>query len=412
MEYEVDDRRYGREVMIFFNNRPNTSYPNVDVFIEYDIIKAIKVYNDLAELNYIIGKQWDITMDQVNIIVHLKSREGIDYQIKEQSSGKISWQDYGTWDGNTLKITGRNIQEDDYSELKITIPREQFADNPVNAEIINQNYSSLNETTLNETTEKSHHTVIHIPDYVYYTLILFILLLSLVPLIIYLLYGREPKIDYLAEYEYDLPTEDPPAIVNAVVHHTSKKVGEPDMDGFKATFLDLINRKYLHLYSQDENIDWYGFKGMFVEINHDKDTSSLFSFEIDVLDFIKSYELEGIVSMEYMRSDLFYNYEGKARYMAIFNQWKTNVKKEIFGEGDLSKLFDMRGHDYSMKFGILALMIAGVTAYIILNFALEPPGIVLLSCGILAVSALTCLFLHPKYMGKEQNMGWSMKHTG
>jgi uncharacterized membrane protein len=33
----------------------------------------------------------------------------------------------------------------------------------------------------------------------------------------------------------DLPTDDPPAIINAICSGVSKKVGEPDMNGFIAT---------------------------------------------------------------------------------------------------------------------------------------------------------------------------------
>ena len=50
-------------------------------------------------------------------------------------------------------------------------------------------------------------------------------LISSIPLFIYLIYGREPKIDYNAKYETDLPTDDPPAIVNGSVREIQKKLG-------------------------------------------------------------------------------------------------------------------------------------------------------------------------------------------
>jgi uncharacterized membrane protein len=69
---------------------------------------------------------------------------------------------------------------------------------------------------------------------------------TIIPVIIYYKYGREPKIDYRAEYERDIPTDDPPAVVNAICGSGfGKRIGVPDMDGFRATIMDLINRKYL-----------------------------------------------------------------------------------------------------------------------------------------------------------------------
>ena len=45
------------------------------------------------------------------------------------------------------------------------------------------------------------------------------------------------KIDYKAEYEHEMPSDDPPALVNAICKpKISKDVGEPDMDGFKSHY--------------------------------------------------------------------------------------------------------------------------------------------------------------------------------
>ncbi|MEL7670699.1 hypothetical protein [Methanobacterium sp.] len=77
-----------------------------------------------------------------------------------------------------------------------------------------------------------------------YFISVLMILISSMPIFIYLMYGREPKIDYSTKYEMDLPTDDPPAIVNAIYDGLSKEVGEPDINGFKATIMDLIDRNY------------------------------------------------------------------------------------------------------------------------------------------------------------------------
>ncbi len=61
----------------------------------------------------------------------------------------------------------------------------------------------------------------------YYILGLLILLGSFSPSYIYLKYGREPKINYKTKYKMDLPTDDPPAIVNAVCRVFQKKWENP-----------------------------------------------------------------------------------------------------------------------------------------------------------------------------------------
>lgn len=71
----------------------------------------------------------------------------------------------------------------------------------------------------------------------FYPILLFVIFLG-----IYLLYGRERKIAYDALYERDLPTQDPPELVNAIV---SRVCREPDNDGFSAAVLDMVRKGHL-----------------------------------------------------------------------------------------------------------------------------------------------------------------------
>jgi uncharacterized membrane protein len=71
----------------------------------------------------------------------------------------------------------------------------------------------------------------------FYPIVLFIIFLG-----IYLLYGRERKIEYDALYERDLPTQDPPELVNAIVRRVCQ---EPDNDGFSAAVLDMVRKGHL-----------------------------------------------------------------------------------------------------------------------------------------------------------------------
>jgi len=111
------------------------------------------------------------------------------------------------------------------------------------------------------------YTIIY---YVFGTLMLF---LSFIPVYIYLKYGREPKIDYNASYERELPFDDPPAIVNAICNNSLEKVGEPNLNGYNSTIMDLIDKNYLIMVdSQKGKSD-----SILVSIDYDKD------FDVDVL---------------------------------------------------------------------------------------------------------------------------------
>ncbi len=67
---------------------------------------------------------------------------------------------------------------------------------------------------------------------------------------IYWVYGRERKISYDALYERDLPTQDPPELVNAIV---SRICQEPDNNGFSAAVLDMVHKGHLTFIEKKPN---------------------------------------------------------------------------------------------------------------------------------------------------------------
>lgn len=163
------------------------------------------------------------------------------------------------------------------------------------------------------------------------------LLMSFIPLVIYLCYGREPKIDYKDIYERDFPTDDPPAIVNAICGSgTSKKVGEPDMNGFMATIMDLIDRNYLLLVNMElEDADT---NSMFLEINPDYDHDNLWDFEETVINFLREYEQDSIISMDQVFESLSYTNTAEF-FKETYGNWKKEVKQTLLDNGSLKEAF-------------------------------------------------------------------------
>ena len=196
----------------------------------------------------------------------------------------------------------------------------------------------------------------------YYILAVIILLGSVMPLIIYLRYGMEPKINYSVNYEVDLPTDDPPAVINAICSGFSKKVGEPDMDGFIATIMDLIDRNYLLLVdmeSEDVNSN-----SIFLRINPDYNPDTLRDFEETVIDFLREYEQDGTISMDWISESLSYS-DSASFFKETYKNWKNEVKDDLWNNGNLKEAFLRKGDKYLKIFGISGLISSVAVFFVI-----------------------------------------------
>lgn len=370
---------------------------NVDVTIEYDFTYAVKFYSDIAELQYkLIGEGWDVDIGQLNAIIHLKSSDGVQYWLNPPYFAENS-----SWNGNNLLVISKNIPTGDFFELRMAIPKNQFAANPVNGIIINQNGLSQIEAIQN-----AYQNQINFKTNLYAVLAVLLMLTCLVPLIIYLKFGREPKIDYQAEYERDIPTDDPPAIVNAICGPGfSKKVGVPDMDGFKATIMDLINREYLLFKSESSGKEDLGLSNsIFLSVNPKKDIKNLKEFELDILDFLKGYEEEGIISMDTISESLSDRSSAKA-FRETYNNWRDNIKSKFLDGEELRKIFIKKGDTYLKIFGVLGLIAAVITFFVTLADSLPAASLALLSSLVLGVVSIISLALPEKIGGHWTTYG-------
>lgn len=370
---------------------------DVDVTLEYDFTQIVKFYNDIAELQYkLVGEQWEEDIGRVNANIHLKSSEGVKYWLNPPYYTENS-----SWQGSTLQVTSNNIPSGDYYELRMVIPKNQFAANPTNGIIINQD--GLGEI---EKIQNDYQNELNFKTFLYSLLTVLMLLLCLIPLIIYYIYGREPKIEYRAEYERDIPTDDPPAVVNAICGPGfSKKIGEPDMDGFKATIMDLIDRKYLIFYSDQSNQEDVGLSGeMSFTVNPDKDTSELKSFEKDVINFLKGYEEGGTISLDYISSDLS-NSTSAQSFKTTFESWKNIIKREFLGDEVLKNIFNKKGDNYLKIFAVGAIILAALVFFFTIADPLPAASLALVSSIILGIVAIISFILPQKIAGQWTTYG-------
>ena len=206
----------------------------------------------------------------------------------------------------------------------------------------------------------------NIDTQIYLVWVLLLLILAM-PIFIYFYYIRKPKIDYIAEYETDLPTDDPPAIVNAVCAGDRETIGVPNLDGFRATILDLIDRNYIFLKSESSEAN---LKNLSLKINPNNDLSELWEFEKQVLEFLKKHEHNGFIpldliteSMEYVDKGAYSNYTSKWPSMFEGNidayiDWKNEVKRTLLEGNNFNDAFISNRHKYLKIFGVFGTIIA------------------------------------------------------
>ena len=337
-----------------------------------------------------------VDIGQVIANIHLNSSTGVQYWLNPPYFAAGS-----SWDNNTLHVTSTNVPSGEFFEVRMVIPKNQFAANPVNANIINQN--GLNEILK---IQNDYQNSLNFKTVMYEILAVLMFLALFIPLLIYLRFGREPKIDYKAEYERDIPTDDPPAIVNAICGPGfSKKVGVPDMDGFKATIMDLINRKYLILENQPSDKEGYGVDGsMFLKVNPEKDSSTLKRFELTVMNFLTQFEEDGVISMDAISDDLSDRETAKS-FRETYMSWVNNIKNQFLNDNELNKFFNKKGDTYIKIFGGVGLAVSVIVFIFALMDSLPAADIALVMSIVLGVVAIISLILPEKIAGQWTTYG-------
>lgn len=141
--------------------------------------------------------------------------------------------------------------------------------------------------------------------------ILYVLFILLVIFLIYLIYIKYLKTSSNNSNSIFTPKKMfkySPAILNIYLHENSgSKPFSGAQDGFKATLLDLINKKnIIFLNTEDPNLDKKNKhnQGLFVKINEDKGINKLKPYEMDIINFLKPYGKKGSIPLYFINEDL------------------------------------------------------------------------------------------------------------
>jgi uncharacterized membrane protein len=374
------------KIFLYSDSQKTTPITNKDVVvtIEYDMVNVIKIYNDIAELQFKVwGEDWDVDVGELTTNVHLKSQEGVKYWLNPPYYVLSD-----VWEGSVLKIITKSISPGNFFEVRLALPKDQFT-NPVLAQQVNQD-----GLVQMEMIQQDYQNQINFYNNLYSLLAILMLLSIVIPLIIYFKYGREPKSSYQGEYERELPINDPPAVVNAISGKGfGKTVGTPNMDGFQATIMDLINRGYLGVSTEDNG----NKKKVFLEII-DKPRNDLYSFEKHIINFLKKNATNSVVNLDQLKKDLKNKNKAKS-FKHSYDAWEGDLKRFFLNE-KTDEFFIKTGATYLKIYGVGALIVAGVVFYFTLFSPLPSSVYALMAAIILGIAGIISLILPQKVGGR------------
>lgn len=315
----------------------------VYVTISYDMHKTVTLFNDVAGLQYKLwGEQWDVGVGTLTGIVHLPGNTSNTYFLNPQEYNSTSY-----LTNNTITLTSKSIPSGEFYELLVLMPVTDFED-ATYAKVVNENGKEKIMHNLEESVNGRNFW-----NGTYLLLGLLALLSPISGIFIYLKFGREPKVDYDGIYERELPSDDPPAVINALIDN-SKDIGTPNMKGFEATILNLIDKKVFKLETRkDGDTD---MNELFLEIDkshHDE----LAMHENTVVDILSMFEDENhIVNLSNLNADL--SYESNAKlFMEEYEVWQNDVKHEYLDSEILESYFHNTGSVIMNLLGIAGIVI-------------------------------------------------------
>ncbi len=362
---------------------------SVNVHISYDMKNTVTLFKDVAGLQYKLwGENWDVGVNGLNAVVHLPGNKNIEYFLNPQEYNSSS-----DLTNNTISITSTSIPSGEFYELLVLMPLSDF-DNATYARHVDgmgrdQIIHNLDESVNGRNFWNTSFIVLGLLS----------LLSPIVSIFIYLRFGREPKVDYEGIYEREPPTDDPPAMVNALIEN-SRDIGTPNMNGFEATILNLIDKKVFELETRrDPNTD---LTELYLKLNRQK-TSSLSIHENTVFDIMEMFsDSHDIVNLSNLNNDL--SYESNAKmFMDEYNEWQQDVKHEYLD--NLELYFNNKGSKFMKILGIAGIIL-GIIIFVLGLFTNLRNGIFAIGGGIaLAIFSLIVIFLPNDIFGQWTKKG-------
>ncbi|MGX8694415.1 MAG: DUF2207 domain-containing protein [Methanobrevibacter sp.] len=324
---------------------------DVSIFISYDMKNVVTLFNDVGGLQYKLwGDQWEVPVGSLSVYVTLPGDKNNTYFLNPEEYTQSS-----KLDKNTIIATTKSIPKGEIYELLVLMPLDDF-NNATYAKHVNENgrdkiiqnlHNSINERNFWNTT--------------YLVLGLLSVLSPIGAIFTYLRYGREPKVDYEGIYERDLPTDDPPEVINALIENKNN-IGKPNMKGFQSSIMNLIDKKALKL-TVKENMET-DIKDLLIDFSNVENVELSLS-EKKLINTLYPFAENDILNMSTLDGQLSSEHTAKS-FMADFESWtdsvekKTEAKKEEYFNDTGSTMISFIGIG-GIIFGILVAILGFLT---------------------------------------------------
>ena len=316
---------------------------DVSVFISYDMKNVVTLFNDVGALQYKLwGEEWDVGVGEVFTTVKLPGDSSNEYYLNPQDYNYTS-----EINGNTITAETTQIPKGEFYELLVLMPLSDFTD-ATDAKHVNSAGKEMIEKNLNDSVNGRNFW-----STTYIILGLLSLLSPLIAIITYIRYGREPKVDYDGIYERNPPSDDSPEVVNAI--YAKGTIGSPNMDGFEACILNLIDKKVFKISKKlDENTET---NDLYIEFSDN--TSNLNSNEKQIYDMLKYFANGKTLNLSNLNSSLSHESDAKW-FMEEYHNWQNNVKKRI--KPKVEEEFNNKGKQIISILGICGLIFGIIIA--------------------------------------------------
>lgn len=323
---------------------------SVTVYIEYDMKNVVTVFNDVGALQYKLwGEEWDVGVGEVTAYIELPNGTGNEYYLNPQDLTHSS-----SINGNVIEADSNSISKGQYYELLVLMPVDDFSSSPY-AKHVNQDGREMILKNMEDSINSNNF-------WNGLTSILEVISLIFVPFSLvgtYLKYGREPKVDYDGIYEREPPTDDSPAVVNAMIDNET--FGTPNMKGFEATIMDLIDRKVFNITKENEDL----------LLSIDKSADNLDKGENIVVNILSHFANDDDVLNLSKLEDRMDSKTNAQWFLDHFSNWKDAVSEEYLTDEVKSRYFDDTGTTIASLISLLGmgLGIIFVVIYLFTDFS-------------------------------------------
>ncbi|HCZ05973.1 MAG TPA: hypothetical protein DHV12_02365 [Thermotogae bacterium] len=288
--------------------------------------------------------------------------------------------------GSSLLLSITGIPSKTQVGMRLLLSPDAFSSVALNnMAYLNESFSSLISRS-NLYLEKARRVfVVHL---------VLVLLVPLALLIVYLTFGREPKTGLDIIYERELPSDDPPELVNAVVKRYCSK---PDGDGLISAILKLVQKKALEFVVEKSKV--IGLKIL---------DPSKFETPEDRLIlklFFDGREKSGAVTYwESLKAD-FDDKERAKGFVSSYSAWKTLVGSKAKG----LKYMVTTGAILATVTGVLGLFISIYLAFAWISGNLSEFSVAAARMAYVVTPFLAVLGLAPVILPRDIFARWSKR---